>query len=127
MATMQMSSLQLYSAQDGLTNSPGTYVTGLDNNRVMEVQQEELPDRTLLTRRENLRLEGMEARMRDLTRQMKRLQSAMDSVKGQAHPQQYPSLRRIHFGASHLWIIGYVGNQLLEDINLLELCSHQSR
>lgn len=54
------------------------------------MQQEELPDHTLLTRTEDLRLEGMEARMRDITRKMKQLQSAMDSVKGQAHTQQYP-------------------------------------
>jgi len=58
---------------------------------MIEVHQEEAPDYTVLTGSEDLRLEGMEARMKDITRQMKQLQSAMDRVKGEPHPQQYSS------------------------------------
>ena len=58
---------------------------------MIEVHQEEAPDYTVLTGSEDLRLEGMEARMKDITRQLKQLQSAMDSVKGEPHPQQYSS------------------------------------
>ena len=57
-------------------------------HQVIEVHQEELPDYNMLTGLEDLRLEGMEARMKDITKQMKQLQSAMDSVKGKAHPQE---------------------------------------
>ncbi|TKS88088.1 Phospholipid phosphatase-related protein type 4 [Collichthys lucidus] len=59
--------------------------------QVIEAHQEESADHTVLTGPEDLRLEGMEARMKDITRQMRQLQSAMDNAKGNAHHQQHPS------------------------------------
>ncbi|GAA6232579.1 extensin-like [Lates japonicus] len=76
---------------DFVIDNPG-YLNRRDTtHQVIEAHQEEPPDHTVLTGSEDLRLEGMEARMKDITRQMKQLQSAMDSVKGKAHPQQHPS------------------------------------
>lgn len=76
---------------------------------MIEAQQEEPPDHTLLIETEHLRLEGMEARMKDITRQMRQLQSAMDSAKGKTHPQQHPFKLSYPFRSSSLPHIRHSG------------------
>ncbi|XP_057689474.1 uncharacterized protein LOC130914373 [Corythoichthys intestinalis] len=70
---------------DFVIDSP-SYLTRRESPQVMEVEQEEFAEDASLIGTEALGLEGMEARMRDIARQMRQLQSAMDSVKGQTHP-----------------------------------------